>query len=259
MISNYSREAGLRDLRRMMQARRITSREADLQAVQGVPEVTRQPEWIFLYPLDGVYSTIEEQFASRVNGDKKRPCYLENEFTNYELSYYYRYALVGLLLGSNFYFLTFIFLILSESGVTNLFDIFHRIIPDDILDLVDHEYYLYMLLGCFLVVFIARFLVVFYLRAYLLFLINMLILFFTIAGSRRFSCRNSYQAPELLGSGTLPLAFMSYLHLYVGEPNNLLISEVWESRCDQSMRRMQSVNILAELFCFIISTRLLFV
>lgn len=213
---------------------------------------------ILWYLLDKFYLDARAEYKARAgaNNSEMVPCFTHNQVTKYQLNCYYRYVLFGSLIGGTVYLTTFLFLILSEAGDTNKFKIFHNLSESQ--GETSNMYYLILLLISISITLIIRFIVINFLRVQILLVLQALILLLAAVGSHKFDCQKVFKPPQFNGAGSFPLATMSVLYYWFNSNDDLFTSELWESRCDGSFERFEAVNLLAELVCFGITVRMLF-
>lgn len=184
-----------------------------------------------------------------ISGSSKRHGYTYDEVKKYQTDCHLRNTLIGSTIGSTLYLLLVLFVILSESH--ERFDVFrsNRLMPT----------YLTILTFVVLVNFALRYLVASYLNAYLVFLFYCLILFHAIFGNFEYKCDTIIEPIPLTGYGHIPLFLIgSFERIFDLKPDKLN-AELYSLRCDQSLVRLGSVNLLAEVINVGISFRLIFV
>lgn len=193
----------------------------------------------------------------RVEGKKDSPCYIYDELHRYDSNTYYRNLMLGSCVGATIYFMTLIFVILPSTNEE--FTLFK-----------DQKFsisFIPIVLVAIFFVFVLRMCSYLYLSSYMIALIQILILSFTVLGNWDNDCRPSTNrtvgaystSVPLTGAGQLPVLAMASVEDSIGmEPDALRKALVW-NRCDQSLKRYCSVNLLGELINFVLSIRLILI
>lgn len=202
--------------------------------------------WILLdyYRLDAVAKN-----KLRVANAITKPCYTYDELEKYQNNCYLRNSLIGSAIGSTLYLLLVLFIILSETH--GKFDVLRN---NDLMPT-----YLGLLIVGVSASFMLRYVVASYLNAYIVFIFNCILLVLTVYGNHEYRCNKVSTPTPFSGFGQIPLFLMGSIERIYELPLDRMTAEIYDLRCDQSLVRLASVNLLGEVINVMITFRLVFV
>lgn len=185
----------------------------------------------------------------RADNSQTAPCYTYNELKRYEQNCFIRHSIIGLITGSYLYLLVLLFLVLPESE--GKFEVFR--------DQLSGLKFTTMILASVVLTYAIRFVSIFYLNPLLVLLLQTCSLLLAVFGTVHFQCdvdQPLLSRPPVTGAGHFPMFGLAAIEELLRMPADAMQMQLYELRCEQSVRRLNSVNLFSEFVGSALAIRL---